>query len=181
MYFFILRNLLFLVTWHPKKIPIKKIITFLQKVIIDKKRSQVWSKMDWYFKIYSNLIASSHKKLIFAWEILKVLFGSERVKEKMSNILTTFILSADPPWSLSFSPLNPCILDLAIKFVKLALICFLILIVLMILISFDYNMKTTQLQFIDLSLSVLPTKSLGNFCAPLYLKVVSATFLLVCF
>ena len=33
----------------------------------------------WYFKSYSNLIASSHKKLIFAWEILKALFSSERV------------------------------------------------------------------------------------------------------
>ena len=37
--------------------------------------------MDSFFKSHSNLIASSHEKFISAWEILKVLFGSERVKK----------------------------------------------------------------------------------------------------
>ena len=42
--FFILKNPLLLATWHPKKTPIIKIITFLQKVIIDKKRSKFEAK-----------------------------------------------------------------------------------------------------------------------------------------
>ena len=41
--------------------------------------------MDWFFKSNSNLIDSSHEKFIFAWEILKVLFGSGRVKKRPNS------------------------------------------------------------------------------------------------
>ena len=60
--------------------------------VTSKKKSINWSKMVWYFESYSNLIASSHNELIFAWEILKVLFGSGRVK-------TSLILCVVRPWN----------------------------------------------------------------------------------
>ena len=68
--------------------------------------------MDWYFKSYNNLIASSHKKLIFAWEILEVLFGGKRVNKwnletipyskKTLNLMTPFY-----GWGLTASMLQP--------------------------------------------------------------------------
>ena len=70
--FFILKNPPFLVTWHSKKSSYQNNNYMFIKSNHWSKRIQVWSKMGWHFKSYSNLFASSDKKLIFAGEKLKV-------------------------------------------------------------------------------------------------------------